>query len=474
MGSLLFMANPTIINGQSGALSVSALTQMTTATQTKKGDADMLNWACSHPMIKDQFGKRIVFVQWTDGTSKYHIPVVSNDGSTWIIPTISGAGWTGDTNGDQAIIRLAHDVDPVHDQIDTCVIFDQTDGVWYRCWTIGRDGSNNITSLTRARQMQLEVGNPGGVTMTHDAPRVKWLSDISATFIAWTAANGSGVASKSEVRTTYRIKSGTATDVTQANWLAPMNEASGAGSTDSIGSSVPVKYSCIAKSAFIPPMLVSLVRLTNKDWAFYFAAAGGGGTGNTGTLYYNRMIWSSANSDWRSGLSGGAVANDAGRKTITNFNFNGSGGYDKKDQIIGKAVEGGNGKVAIIVPRWDGAKGDTVVLCTVDPANEAAAATIVDVYSAGGAHSYAPTCDLDWNTAAARYVATYIKTSTQFSYYKLYDAALTLKQNETLLHSVPVDIPYVDEQGTRFMDRDTTVRSAPDKFYSYSAAGVWS
>jgi hypothetical protein len=455
-----------------GALRLTAptLAQMG-AAPTKRGDADMLDWACSRPWQVDQFGQALLFVQQVVSGTKYHVPVTSSDGgATWSVPTLSGAGWSGDnTLGDQAIVRLAHCFDPVHDQVHTCVVFDQTDGVYLRTWSIARDGSNHVTGLARLRQMQLEVGVG---SMTHDTPQCLWLSDLGALHVSWTAINTGHTGGKAEGRGTYKVMAGTSADHTQANWLAPMNEAAGAGATDSIGSTVPVKYSCYVKSSVSSPIFLALGRLANKDFAFFAAMGGGGGTGGGGSVYYNRVQWAAGSSDWRTGLVA-ALAADAGKLTISAFNFSGQGGYNLKHQLMSKLVQAGAGVVGVAFPRWDGVKGDTVVIATVDPASEAGA-TIVDAYAAGGAHSYAPTCDLAWHAGAQRFVPTYIKTTTQSSYFKTLTAALAVDQPETLLHSASVDIPYVAEDAATFYDRDTTARTLPDKFYAYAGRGSWS
>ena len=80
-------------------------------------------------------------------------------------------------------------------------------------------------------------------------------------------------------------------------------------------------------------------------------------------------------------------------------------------------------------------------------------------------------------SVAARFVASYIKTTTQNSFFKTYTSALAAGQGETALHATAVDIPYVGPLvggKTFFVDRDTTTRTLPDKFYSYAGLGTWS
>jgi hypothetical protein len=433
------------------------------ATPSKQGDSDMLNWACGPPLVADSFGKLVFVVQQNVSGTKYHVPIVSNDaGATWAVPTLSGAGWSGDnTLGDQAIVRLHFCHDPTHDQLAAVVVFDQTDGVYARFWTIGRDGSNNITSLTRARQMQLEAGV---ANVTHDTPLALWLSDLGALWFSWSAVNPVHSGRKGELRATFKVATGDAGDTTQANWKAPMNESAGAGSTDGIGSTVTVKYSALAISNVAVMPFAALDRLASKDIGFY-AALGG-------TIYWNRAQWSAANSDWRTGLVSALTA-DAGKTTVKAF---GAGGYANKHQLMSKPAQESGGKVALVFPWWNGSA-DVVSIAYVDPGASDGLSSIVDVYNAGGAHSYAPSCDCAYDSTSGSWLATYIKTTTQQSYVKRYSPALGQVQAETALHAAAIDIPYVYggrlSGKTVFYDRDTTSRTAPDKYYAYLARASW-
>lgn len=445
------------------------LAQMTTAAETKQGDADMVDWASGKPLIRDQYGKLILWIQYfrQANSTKYHIPVVSNDGgATWTAPTRTGFF---DANGDIALIRIAGDYDPTHDAMHCCIALAQSDGfAYYRQFSFTRDGSNNITGVTRTRQMNLEVGVAG---MTCESPRAVWCDDAGKLWLSWSAANPAGVSSKAAIRAACRVVSMDASDVANANWTAPLNENAGAGATDAIASSFPAgqKMSQIALSASAAVPFGALVRTAAKDIAMVYSLGGG----VTGSIYYNRLRWASATSDWRAGSGTGpvaAIANDSGALTIGAI---GSPGYVDKHQLLSQLSEDAGGGV---VGGYAGySSGDRWLVYRVSSAD--ALTGPVEVYNAGAAHSYAPTGDALWDPTAGRLIASFVKTTSQFASFKTYTQALALDQGEAAIDaSHPVDIPYLAPRlnGRQvFYHRDTTGRVLPDKFYAYFGTGAW-
>jgi hypothetical protein len=351
-------------------------------------------------------------------------------------------------------------------------------GVYYRQYSFTRDGSNNITGITRTRQMQLEVGVSG---MLFESPVAFWVPAATKLVLVWTALNNAQ-AVKGAVRATALVPVGGAADVANATWTAPLWENSGSGVTsDPLASSFPAsqKYSILAQSAVNSQPYVSIDRLTNGDLGFAVAMGGTGGAGGGGSIYWNKAIWSSANSDWRTGLDG-ALASDAGRFTVSALNRSGSGGDALKHQRLSKVAQASSTQVVVTFAAWNGATdGDVVYAALIDPTAGASGLTsLTQVYVVGGAHTYAATTDCAWDSGASRFVITYIKTTTQNSFFKTYTAAMAAGMAETALHATVVDIPYVHgarvNSRTEFYDRDTTTRSAPDQYYAYAGAGTWS
>jgi hypothetical protein len=73
---------------------------------------------------------------------------------------------------------------------------------------------------------------------------------------------------------------------------------------------------------------------------------------------------------------------------------------------------------------------------------------------------------------------TYVKTTTQFAFFKTYTAAMAAGQGETSMHAAAIDEPYVYQARINgkafFYDRDTVSRTLPDRFYGFGGAGAWS
>lgn len=361
-----------------------AAMQLTTALSDLS--ADGYTWAQGNPMVEDQYGKLIAFVQRQNGGSKRHLPVVSNDhGVTWTEPTRTGFF---DASGESALVRGAIAYDSTNDLIHSIWILTTIDGTsnggaYYRQYSLTRDGSNNITGVTRARQMQLDAGNATGSGM--EAPIALWCADV-AKLLLGVAVKKTGVGA--EYRLWARVPDGTANDTTSANWTAPLNEASGAGATDTLSSAILVKYSCLAKSASAIDIFLSLCRKSSgaathaKDLCWLSVQ----GTGS-GTLYYNRATWSAGNSDWRGGV-GAAVANDAGLTTVSAIKRAGTDtGYAFKYQLISKVVEDTvNDKLWVGIPTWkDDTNGDTWTIWSISGAD--AASSAIDAYSATSANT---------------------------------------------------------------------------------------
>lgn len=459
-------------------LAAPAFAQMASAAQTLEGDADMLSWPADRPLLVDEFGKWIVWVQYfrNADSTKYHVPIVSNDaGATWVLPTLSG--FNSNTNGDIVLIRGAFCYDTVNHLMHGCWALTQADGgVYYRQYSFTRDGSNNITGITRTRQMQLEVGVG---TSSFESPTAVWVAAASKVVLGWSSLNSAGVAVKGVIRAAALVPVGGAADVLNATWTAPLNENAGAGATDPISSSFPAgqKHSLLAQTAANSQPYVSLALLASGDLGIATAMGGTGGSGGVGSFYWNRAVWASGSSDWRTGLAS-ALASDAGQITLSAMNRSGSGGDNLKHQRLSKIAEASATAVLVSFAAWNGVTdGDVVYAALINP-TAGTLTSLTQVYVVGGAHSYAATTDCAWDATAARFLVTYIKTTTQFSYVKTYTVAMATGQAETLLHGIKVDEPYVYESRlngkTVFYDRTTVAGTLPDKFYGYWAASAWS
>lgn len=466
-------------------LAAPTMAQMTTAVQTKEGDADMITWPASKPLLVDEFGKLILWIQYFNqgDSTKYHLPVVSNDnGTTWIKPTLSG--FNDNTLGDRVNIRGAEAYDPTTHQMIRVIALGQVDGGAYvRFFTFGRDGSNNITSVTRTRQMQLDAGVSGELFECPFAFMVgtKFHGGFSA-------LNGAHSGGKAEIRMFSLIPLGTSADTTTTNWTAPLWEASGAGATDTIGdpplssdatnfvaTPLAVKYSILAKSSVNAQPYVSVEVLANGDLGIAYAMGGTGGSGGTGSFYWNKAVWSAGNADWRTGLVSALTA-DAGQITLSAMNRSGSGGDPLKNQRLSKVCVASSTQALVTFAAWSGSA-DVVYAALIDP-SAGTLTSLTAVYDAGGAHSYAATTDAAWDATAGRFIVTYIKTTTKQSYFVTFTAAMGGGQGETQVHALDVDEPYVYQSRingkTAFYDRRTTAGTLPDKYSSFFGLATWS
>lgn len=337
---MAFFAPPTrraalLAASNSGALAFGATTivdQNTTATNDLSSDG--YTWANGSPLVVDQYGKLIAWAQAHRSGDKRHLPVVSNDsGATWSQPTRTGFF---DAEGEGFLIRPAQVYDPGNDLLHVCWTLTQGDGgVYYREYSFTRDGSNNITGVTRVRQMQLEVGVAG---MTFDSPAGFWAADLGAVVFAWGASNGSGVSSKACVRASMLVPDGTGNDTTAANWKNPLNNA--ASDSDPINSSMPagLGFGILCKSASSQQPFIALGRKPTTAASLagglvWFQVLGGIGEGR---IRYNHATF--ATTDWSGGL-GAAISNETGLITVTTITQAGTdAGYTDKHQLVSKTA----------------------------------------------------------------------------------------------------------------------------------------
>lgn len=415
--------------------------QSTTAT----GDltADGYTWAQGKPGVVDQYGKILVWAQRLNAGTKVHVPVVSNDGgATWSEPTRTSFHIAA---GEDLMNRGACDYDPTHDLYHVCWVLAQTSGaVIYRAYSVTRDASHNITGLTQARSLQMEIGVAG---MAYESPVALYCADINKLLIGWTAVNAAAVTTKAEVRLTMApIVNGVA-DATITTWTPPFAQA-GAGDADTLGSSFPaggMKYSCIAKSANARQPWVSITRkpagatTLAKGLAWFYVIGG-----TPGTLYYNRVAFGTT--DWSGGL-GAAVANDSGMTGIGSLQRGGTdAGYADKEQLLSQvAYDSVANKCWVAIPTWkDNTAGDTIALVSVD--GNGSASAWVDVYAAGAANTDVgkdifTTCDVMFDATSGYVVVAYTDLMRHDVYLATYSNGLAVQTGFLAYSATPCDIP---------------------------------
>jgi hypothetical protein len=113
-----------------------------------------------------------------------------------------------------------------------------------------------------------------------------------------------------------------------------------------------------------------------------------------------------------------------------------------------------------------------------DAAHDDRLGPIVDVYSAGGAHSYAPDGDLTFDPVSARLVVAYITTKQQQIGIRLYDGD-TPKSELEPFGDTPADIPLLAPQARYgsparllIVFRDT-VRTPNPPYHGWAGTVTW-
>lgn len=399
---------------QLGTPSVAALN----TTVANDLSPDGISWAAvKGAAIVDSFGKIVIYGQRYNSNTRLCYFIWSNDnGVTW-------ADNTGIVGGEGFLVRG----DIVYDSARDCfhgliVTTNPSDGgIIYRRYTITRDGANNITSIARV----------GGVSVVLDDaaadngnllefPTIR-MSDTNTLLAAWTIKTGTG----GEIRACKcDITSNANAGGTASNWVhIGINSTTTIGAPPAVGS-----YTIPFTQAITNPTYFSLYQQSNGDLRWVYQ--GGSGSGSYRT---RRSVRNAANT-WNS-LSSAVV--------LTNVNRNGTdSGYALKNQLISQISEK-SGVCFVGLATWkSNASGDTWGVYAIAADDSLSAST--DVYSAGGAHSYAPTGDCAYDSTADCLVITYEQTTTQDGYVGLLTPALAIAQAFAAFETATnLDIPVI-------------------------------
>lgn len=408
-----------------------------TATTNNMGP-DGFSWAQASVRVVDAWGKWIVFAEASNGD---HHLIFSND---------EGATWT-DGLSIPAVTRADMDMDRVNDIL--FMLFEcsnATDGILLRRYSVARDGSHNIVSFTQMAGLNLQLDYQGGdsanpsATMAYFHPRIVHMSDTvygtyGAALCAWYATKTSP-GQGNELRCSMRILSNTSADNDPTLWKAPAYSSSAAiGVRPGTNGNLPYTMVHADTTAPVTPPGFTCGRVPSgtyaNDLVFVYAVSG-----PSSRWRAVRLQWSPGADDWSGGIVGPFTVSILARSGTDS-------GYARKFELPTKLCFVGN-IVYVGLPVWaSDAAGDTWAVYRINMATNGV--TYVDVYSAGGAHSYAPTGDIAWNDAAQRLVVSYIKTGTQFSYLVTLDGDLLDDQDETPMDETqPIDVPLLYDDGT--------------------------
>jgi hypothetical protein len=366
------------------------------------GSADAINFSQGRVWTIDQYGKYIWLTQ------------TRNSGVThWTWSNDNGANWNQGSENYSFLIRASVAYDSINDKLHVIwAATDSNDGIIYRRYGITRDGSNNITAIARedSANVNLQLDTSAGRTLAQ--PIALWVNDGSADgiLVAIWSKHGSSL---NEVRASMRRLSISAADGVAGNWI-PLD-----GSADTFSTDPPaVAGDKIFGDTSGTNHASAIVRGgtgTYKDDLYVFVAETDTSTSDSILAY--RADWNSASSNW----------SDGWQSPVTLGAFDTSLGYSLKDQLITKPVlDTTNDRLYVGWARWkDVTNGDTASMAYLSSTNSAS--STIDLYSALGTHSYAPTLDIAYDATQDLVYGSYLLSTTNGDngsiQYKSYDGS---------------------------------------------------
>ncbi len=416
----VYVVSGSLTPGGGGATLGSATVAAMNTTVTNDLSADGITWAAVHgSVVIDQYGKMIVYAQRNNGGTSLCYFVISNDsGATWAdnIGIVGGEGFL--TRG-----NMVYDAgrDCFHGLIMASNPVDG--GIIYRRYAITRGAGNAIVSIARVGGVSVVLDDAGANNANGLEFPTIIMPDANTVLAAWTirvtAAPGGEIRCCKVDITANPNAGGTA-----SNW-----GHIGLSSTTTIGAPPAVaSYTIPFTQASNTLVYFSLLQLASGDlrWVYYASVP---------NAYATRRSVRNAAVTWSTLSSPVTVSAMQRGGTDT--------GYALKNQLISQLSER-SGITFVGLATWkSNAAGDTWGVYAI-AANDALS-TSTDVYSAGGAHSYAPTGDCAYDSTAGRIVVTYDQTTTVDGYIGLLNPTdlSTTQAFAAFESSVGVDIPVI-------------------------------
>jgi hypothetical protein len=370
-------------------------------TDGADGSADAINFSQGKVWTIDQYGKYIWITQSRTGPNSH-----------WAWSNDNGANWTQGSESYIALTRGAVAYDSINDKLHVIwAATDSNDGIIYRRYGITRDGSNNITAISRedAANVNLQLDTTSSRTL--EQPTALWVNDGSTNGILvaiWTKRG----TSMTEVRGSMRKLSISAADGSSGNWV-PLDGTSDTFSTDPPFVAADKIYGSTTNGSVNVSSIVRGGLSAKKNDLYVFGAEE---VGSDSRLLSYRAAWNSGAGDWSTGWQTPVVV---GQVNTT------GGGYTLKYQLITKPVlDTTNDRLYIGWPRWkDNTFGDTVSIAYLDTSDTPS--SVIDVYNANGTHSYAPTLDIAYDQTLDKIYISYVESTTNGENgsidYKTYD-----------------------------------------------------
>jgi hypothetical protein len=351
------------------------------------GSNDAINFSQGRVWTIDNFGKYIWLTQTRNA-------VVSH----WSWSNDEGNNWTQGGENYSFLVRGSVAYDKNNDKLHVIwAAADSADGIIYRRYGITRDINNDITNITREDSgninLQLDVSSSNLV----EQPVALWVDDGTANgiLVALWSKHGSGI---NEARASMRNLSLSAADGIGSNWKALD------GIADTFSNDAPlVNADKIYSDTTGKNNLSADIRKGNgakKDDMYVFISESDSASDDV-VLAYSAQ-WNSTNKNWSGGW----------QSPITVGAMNTASGYNLKMQLISKPVlDTQNDRLYIGWARWkDNTAGDTVSIAYLDSTNTPS--TTIDVYSANGTHTYAPTFDLAYDSVFSNVYISFIESTT--------------------------------------------------------------
>lgn len=402
-------------------------------TVTNDLGADGYSWPQARPLLLDKHGNVISLAQRYNTINQRHFFVWSADGQTWTDnPSNTGHDSApGEAFFERGCVAYDPDQDALH--VLWITVNPGDGGVIYRAYDIAYSGSA-ITAINR--RLGVSVVLDGTNTADHyQHPIMLHLDDAAygahgALLAVWSARKGTN----GEVRASMCVlgSSGT-TGGTVGNWAAPVS-----ASTTTLASCQPdAAYSALVaqNNGAIPyPSIGRKSSGTHAgDVYLVYASAALGGAWR-----WRRLVWDATANDWSNAMTADTVICQVARAGTDT-------GYTLKNQL-GTFVheDTARDRMVVGVATWKSdADGDTFGFVLIDAAD---AVEQVDVYSASGVHSFAPTGDVRYDAVARRIVVSWLTSDDEFVHLRLYDGAATAGSIVTAYDAVSpagADIPLL-------------------------------
>lgn len=369
---------------------------------SKNGSADAINFSQGRVWTIDRHDK---YIWLTQARPPEHHWAWSND---------LGATWTQGSESYQYLTRASVAYDPKNDKLHAIwAPINPPDGILYRRYGITRDGSNNITAITQEDAENINLKLDSSESKTLAQPVAVWVDDGSSNGLLVAIWEKYGEA-LTQVRASMRQLSLTSDDGVAANWAA-LDGSADVFETDAPAVAADIIYGSTIAGAAVPAATVRGGSGSRKDDLYVFVAQTVAADTSISAF---RGVWNSSSKNWSGGWQAPVVVGQ-----INSY----GGGYSLKYELITKPVlDPVNDRLWIGWARWkDATAGDTVSVAYLD--SEDAASQVIDVYSANGAHSYAPTIDIAFDALLETLYVAYVLSTTNGDNgsieYKTYDGS---------------------------------------------------